>query len=185
MTPFLLNTVAALTLAAQLSPLQAPQPFSRDSIRLAVAPTLLEPQAGPQSDWVRVTQLASNDEVTVVTGPATVSGRLVSADQSGLTLRLDSGGTTRFERASIQEVRRTTRRRGSKLGAVVGAGIGGFTGYLIALNLAVKDCSGDCTDEKAGMGAALVGLPVGGGLAGYYLFHKKPSVEVVYTRPML
>jgi hypothetical protein len=35
------------------------------------------------------------------------------------------------------------------------------------------------------MGAALVGLPVGGGLAGYYLFPGKPRTEVIYTRPML
>jgi hypothetical protein len=185
MTPFLLNTVAALTLVAQSSAPQAPQPISRDSIRLAVAFTLLEPQAGAQSDWVRVMQLAANDEVTVVSGPARVSGRVVRADQSGLTLQPSSGGTTTFERASIQEVRRITRRRGSKLGAVIGAGIGGFTGYLIAINLAMKDCGGDCTDEKVGVGAALVGLPIGGGFAGYYLWPKRTSVEVIYTRPML
>ena len=185
MTSFLLNTVAALTLFAQSSAPQAPQPFSRDSIRRAVAPALVEPQAGAQSDWVRVMQLAANDEVTVVTGATTISGRVVGADQSGLTLRPDSGGTTTFERASIQEVRVTTRRRGSKLGAVIGAGIGGFTGYLIAVNLAMKDCGGDCTDEKAGMGVALVGLPIGGGLAGYHLFAKRGGVEVIYTRPML
>ena len=80
MTPFLLNTVAALTLVAQSSAPQAPRPFSRDSIRLAVAPALLEAQTGAQPDWARVTQLAPNDEITVVSGPTTVSGRLVSAE---------------------------------------------------------------------------------------------------------
>jgi hypothetical protein len=185
MTPFLLNTVAALTLVAQSSAPQAPQPFSRDSIRLAVAPALLELQAGAQSDWARVVQLAANDEITVVTGPTTVSGRLVSADQSGLTLRPGSGGTTRFERASIQEVRRTTRKRGSKLGAIIGAGIGGFAGAVTAIHLAYKDCGESCTGEKAGIAASLVGLPIGGGFAGYYLWPKRTSVEVIYTRPML
>jgi hypothetical protein len=185
MTPFVLSTVAALTLVAQSSVPRAPQPFSRDSIRLAVAPALFELRAGAQSDWGRVMRLAPNDDVTVVTGPATIAGRVVRADPSGLTLRLDSGGTTTFDRASIQEVRLTTRRRGSRLGAVIGAGIGGFTGYLIAINLAMKDCEGSCTGEKVGVGAALVGLPIGGGVAGYYLWPRRTSVEVIYTRPML
>jgi hypothetical protein len=185
MTTFLLNTVAALTLVAQSSVPQPQKPFSRDSIRLAVAPTLLEPQAGAQPDWARVVQLAANDEVTVVTGPTTVSGRLVSADQSGLTLRPGSGGTTRFERASIQEVRRTTRKRGSKVGAAIGAGAAGFLGVGLAIGLATKDCGESCTGEKAGIAASLIGLPVGGGFAGYYLWPRRTSVEVIYTRPML
>lgn len=185
MTSFLFSTVATLTLIAQSPAPQAPKPFSRESIRLAVVPTLLEPQAGAQSDWARVMQLAANDEITVVTGPTTISGRVVKVDQAGLTLRPGSGGTTTFERSTIQEVRRTTKRRGSKLGAVIGAGAAGFLGVGLAIGLATKDCDGSCTDEKVGVAAALIGLPIGGGFAGYYLWPGKTSVEVIYTRPML
>lgn len=186
MTPFLLNSVAALTLVAQSSAPQATQPFSRDSIRRAVTPALLERQTGAQSDWARVMQLAPDDDVTVVAGGSQpTQGRLVRVDQSGLTLRLGSGTTTTFERSSIQEVRLTTRRRGSKLGAVIGAGAAAFVGTGIAIGLATKECDGSCTDEKVGIGLALVGLPIGGGFAGYYLWPKRTSVEVIYTRPML
>ena len=185
MTPFVLSTVAALTLVAQSSAPQVPRPFSRDSIRRAVAPKLAGLHAGAQSDWARVTQLAANAEVTVVTGPTTISGKVVRVDQAGLTLRPDAGGTTTFDRASIQEVRLTTRRRGSKLGAVIGAGAAAFVGTGLAIGLATKDCNGSCTDEKVGIGFALVGLPIGGGVAGYYLWPKRTSVEVIYTRPML
>lgn len=185
MTSFVLSTVAALALVAQSSTPQAPQPFSRSSIRLAMAPTLLDPPAGAQSDWARVMQLAPDDEVTVVTGPTTISGRVVRVDQAGLTLRPSSGGTTTFERSSIQEVRLTTKRRGSKLGAVIGAGAAGFLGVGLAIGLATKDCDGSCTDEKVGMGVALIGLPIGGGFAGYYLWPARSRVEVIYTRPML
>jgi hypothetical protein len=182
------NGLAALAVTAQslTTPLPQPAPLSRDSIRLAVVTTMLEPQAGAQTDWARVTQLEVNDEVTVVVaGQQSISGRLVSADQSGLTLRLSSGSTSRFERASIQEVRHTTKRRGSKLGAIIGAGAAGFFGYAIAVGLATKDCGGDCTDEKAWIAASLIGLPIGGGFAGYYLFPGKTRVEVIYSRPML
>ena len=78
-----------------------------------------------------------------------------------------------------------TRKRGSKLGAVIGAGVAGVVGVGMAIGLATKDCEGSCTDEKVGIGLALVGLPIGGGFAGYYLFPGKPRVEVIYTRPML
>jgi hypothetical protein len=129
-----------------------------------------------------VAQLAENAEVTVLTGQTTISGRVVRADQSGLTLRTESGPTT-FDRASVQEVRLTTKRRGSKLGAAIGAGAAGFLAFGMAVGLATKDCGGDCTDEKAGMAAVLIGLPIGGGFAGYYLWPPKTSVEVIYVRP--
>ena len=185
MTSFLLSTVATLTLIAQSPAPQAPKPFSRDSIRLAVVPTLLEARTGAQSDWARVMQLGADDEITVVTGPATISGRVVKVDQSGITLRPGSGGTTTFERSTIQEVRLTTKRRGSKLGAVIGAGAAGFLGVGLAIGLATKDCGDSCTDEKVGVAASLIGLPIGGGFAGYYLWPPRSRVEVIYTRPML
>ena len=184
LTGFVILTLTAASVAPQV-PLR--EPLSRDAIRRAVSVTLDSPQAGPQADWVRVMQLAANDEVTVVAGGQTpVSGRIVSVDQSGLTLRLASGGsTTRFERASIEEVRRTTRKRGSKLGAVIGAGAAGFAGVAMAIGLATKDCNGSCTDEKVGVGLSLIALPIGGGVAGYYLWPAQRRDEVIYTRPML
>jgi hypothetical protein len=185
---FLLNGLAASVLTAH-SPapqLRQPAPFSPDALRLAVVTTMNEPQAGGQADWTRVTQLGVNDEVTVlVAGQPPISGRVASVDQSALTLRLASGSTSRFERATIQEVRLSTKRRGSKLGAVIGAGAAGFAGAVIAIGLATKECGASCTDEKVGIGLSLIALPVGGGFAGYYLFPGKTRVEVIYTRPML
>ena len=82
-------------------------------------------------------------------------------------------------------MRRTTRKRGSKLGAVIGAGAAGFLGVGMAIGLATKDCDGSCTDEKVGIGLSLVALPIGGGFAGYYLWPPHRSDEVIYARPML
>jgi hypothetical protein len=185
---FLLNGLTTLVLTAQsLAPQGSPiAPFSQEAIRVAVATTILEPQAGAPSDWARVTQLAPDTDVAVVAaGQPPIAGKFVRADQAGLTLRLESGGTTTFERTSIQEVRHTTRRRGSKLGMAIGAGVAGFFGVGMAIGLATKDCDGSCTDEKVGIALSLVGMPIGGGFAGYYLWPARKRVDVIYTRPML
>jgi LPXTG-motif cell wall-anchored protein len=50
---------------------------------------------------------------------------------------------------------------------------------LIAPGIAFSPCGGSCTDEKAMLGATIVGLPVGLGVAGYYGFGRKKS-HVIY-----
>ena len=51
----------------------------------------------------------------------------------------------------------------------------------MALNVAFRDCGGNCSDERLLMGAALVGTPVAGGFLGYHAFAR--TNQVVYRRP--
>lgn len=66
-------------------------------------------------------------------------------------------------------------------GAVLGAAVGATLGVLSALHFAYKDCGGNCVDEGIMIYVSVIGMPVGGGIAGYYgLGHRGPGV--VYRR---
>jgi hypothetical protein len=95
-----------------------------------------------------------------------------------LTLR-DGPLTNRIVRTDVIEVATTETRGGSPSGAASGAAIGILAAFLIAPGIAFSPCGGSCTDEKAMLGATIVGLPVGLGVAGYYGFGRKKS-HVIY-----
>jgi len=158
------------------------RPFSRDAIHRAVAATVLQDRpVDTLSDWSRVERLASDRELTVAAaGQPALRGNLVSADAAGISVRR-SGVVERIGRQEVVEIRAATGRRGSKLGAVIGAGVGGFVGFVTALNVALRDCGGNCSDEKFLVGLSLVGSPVAGGVLGYYA--GGPRTEVVYRQP--
>ncbi len=59
-------------------------------------------------------------------------------------------------------------KHGSAAGAIIGVGIGLVTFRLVAPVIGFHPCGGSCGDEKALLVAMGVGLPVGGGLLGYY-----------------
>ena len=111
--------------------------------------------------------------------PPSLQGELISADPAGLTIRGPGAVAERVARAAVVEIRDATRR-GSKPGAIVGAGAGAFLGYLMSLNLAFRDCGGNCSDERVLIGVALVGTPVAGGFLGYHAFGRRN--QVVYRR---
>jgi len=112
-------------------------------------------------------------------GPRTRGGR-----DAGLSLRVSSTGQVEhLARPQVLEVRAATRFRGSRLAAVLGGAAGGVLGFSTAVYLAQRECGGNCGDEKAMIGLSLVGMPVGGALAGYFAFGHRKGLEVVYVRP--
>lgn len=85
----------------------------------------------------------------------------------------------RIARDDVRSIVRPVRRRGSKWGAVGGAAVGAWLGFGVAVVQATTPCGESCRDEKALMGAALVGLPVAGGFLGYHAFARN-TAEVIY-----
>ena len=85
-------------------------------------------------------------------------------------------------RDGIRMISGPVRQRGSARSAAILAGIGGFIGLSMAASLAMKDCGGSCSDEKAGMAVALVGFPVGLGVAGYFA-GSHTEEGVIYQAP--
>jgi hypothetical protein len=162
--------VSACAAVPAASPETGGRVFSRESIERAVALSRSDAgQEAPEANWSRVEQLVPDTPISVAvdSGPS-LRGTLVAADSTGLTVRDGDGRGVRIARPSVAEIREITRRRGSKLGAVIGAGAGGFLGFVTALNLALRDCGGDCRDERFLVGLSLVGAPVAGGVLGYF-----------------
>jgi hypothetical protein len=161
--------------------------FSREALARAVAATpAWRLQLDPRTVWSRVRDLRPNTDIAVVVEgrPASLSGALTSADDAGLSLRVSSTGQVEhLARPQVLEVRAATRFRGSRLAAVLGGTAGGVLGFSTAVYLAQRECGGNCGDEKAMIGLSLVGMPVGGALAGYFGFGRRMELKVVYVRP--
>jgi hypothetical protein len=190
------SLVAVLCLAATL-PASAHEPnaddrphrmFTTGALKRAVAgvPVDAAARVDPQTDWSEVRRLAPSAEIIVTAGGMTSrSCRFVSADDAMLTV-IDLEGADRparqIARDDVREIRRWIGRRGSKLGAAIGAGAGAFLGFVSALNLAYRDCGGDCSDEKFLMGLSLVGMPVAGGFAGYYVPKGGRQLQTIYLK---
>jgi hypothetical protein len=75
-------------------------------------------------------------------------------------------GQARYAEAPAGAAR--VSKRGA-IGAVIGAAAGVLLGVGLAVGYATRDCGSSCTDERAMIGVSLVGIPVAGGLAGYYI----------------
>lgn len=152
--------------------------------RVVSARVIAQPPPDLAEEWRRVEHLPAGSPVTVTAETQSeISGRLVSADADGITFAPNGASTAlTVRRAAVVEVTARVVKRGSKLGAVVGVGSGAFLGFLTALTLSDRDCGGNCSDEKFLMGVSLIGIPVAGGILGYYAFHGRPKVETVYRR---
>jgi hypothetical protein len=107
------------------------------------------------------------------------------SNMSDTELQLErKGKTASFRRDELQKVWQVfppSRTKQSILTAI-GAGAGFFAGLAIAINLGFKQCGGSCADEKAGGMAAVIGLPVGGGLLGRALAGKGKRT-LIYSAP--
>jgi hypothetical protein len=170
------------------APVPAPRLFSDEAIGRAIARMPIEiSQVDPRADWSRVMGLSAAQPIIVRTrGGAPRRGRFVSADASTLTVvDLEAPGTPtlRLARTDVDEILQRTGRRGSVLGAAIGAGGGVLLGIVSAINLAFMDCGGSCGDERFLIGLSLVGIPVAGGFAGYYLPGDSRRLTTIYLRP--
>jgi hypothetical protein len=162
--------------------------FTRQSITAALShltATTATPQ-DPRDDWSRLRQLTKIEIVLFAQGLAGRHCRIVAVEDAALTvvdLNSQNRTTLRIPRTDVSEIKQWTGRRGSALGAVIGAAGGFALGFLSAVALADKPCGGSCADERILVGAALVGMPVAGGLLGYRLPGGNRTLTTIYIRP--
>ena len=162
--------------------------FTAEAIERAVAGLPIS-DAAPQdsrSDWSGLSRLVDAEVIIDSAGQPSRRSRIVAVDETAMTvIDLDSSSraTLRIPRADVAAVRQWTGRRGSRLGAVIGAGAGAFLGFVTSLNLALRQCGASCNDERVLIGVSLVGMPIAGGLLGYYLPGGNRALTTVYVRP--
>ena len=162
--------------------------FTRQAITAALShmtATIAAPQ-DPRYDWSRLRQLTKIDIVLFAQGLAGRRCRIVAVDDAALTvvdLESPNRTTLRIPRTDVSEIRQSTGRRGSLLGAVIGAAGGFALGFVSAVALADKPCGGSCADERILVGAALVGMPIAGGLLGYRLPGGNRTLTTIYLKP--
>jgi hypothetical protein len=137
---------------------------------LAQAPLTLaqSTQLSSAQAWelVKRTPFGEKLEVKLKDGRS-VKGEMILASASELSLSLKTQQAAELKRAEIREVRRILPPDPDKqkLFAGIGVGVGLIAGLALAISQAERYC-GDCRDEKVGVAAAMVGLPVGGALLG-------------------
>ena len=194
-----------------LRPSEVPAPAlsSRETARRAVGSISAHSVAPPvNTNWFNVVDLEPGSEIIVITdGAAPRRAAVIAADDTRLVvLDLDvlpadeqrrltelarrqpsafaAGHTAivHIPRPDVAEVRVRAGRRGSVLGAVIGAAAGGFLGVVQGIRIATRDCEGSCTDEKVLLWTWLIGAPVAGGVAGYYLPDGQPQPTAIYIR---
>jgi hypothetical protein len=164
---------SAVPVAAQDRFVTAPGPIASsiatEAVRIAAAQTT--PDADDHA-WASVRTIERDTEVDVLDRAGKVTrGRL--AEVNDVSLRLRSGVlSTWIARSDIAEIT-TPKGPESPAGAAGGVALGIFAALFIASAIGYSRCGGGCT------GAAVVGLPVGLGIAGYHAVHRTQS-RVLY-----
>jgi len=139
------------------------------ALLLFIAPhTFAQTNQGSDQAWAATRQLPAGEKLRVETKAGQkLEGRLSSVSDTELLLER-KGKTASFKRDELQKVWQVSppSRTKQSILTAVGAGAGFFAGLAIAINRGFKQCGGSCADEKTGALAAVIGLPVGGGLLG-------------------
>jgi len=167
----------ALVVALILSCGAASTPVVAQSlVQQATTLALSQAQTGDDAGWSPVEQLETNASLVVVRGQESLRGNFIEANETSLSLRR-ADTVERIPRAEIIEVRRA-RGKGSSRGAKVGA----YTGLALSVGIGfgMAMCErGACDGGRKAAGVlAMVGVPVGLGIAGYYAGSAPP--EVIY-----
>jgi hypothetical protein len=140
----------------------------------------------PRADWSHVERLAASTEIVLLAGgQMSRKCRLVSATDTTLTVvDLDDANHPTFQiaRDDVIEIKEWTGGRGSLIGAAIGTAGGVLLGFGSAIALSYKVCGRSCSDEKFLRGLALVGLPIAGGLGGYYLPKQPRRLTTIYIK---
>jgi hypothetical protein len=109
------------------------------------------------------------------------SGEIIRVTNTELEINR-KGKLESFRRDEVKKVwlvvLPTNRTRFQNIGVVSGF----LAGMMILVGLGFKECGGDCGDEKAGMAAALFGLPIISLLVGRALAGKSKRT-LVYSAP--
>ena len=109
---------------------------------------------------------------------ASADGPIARATARELARLKDSGPAAEFNRddrvikgEGHAEAPAVAARRSKRavVGAVIGAAAGAVLGVGLAIGYATRDCGSSCSDERAMIWVSAIGIPVAGGLAGYYI----------------
>jgi hypothetical protein len=112
-----------------------------------------------------------------VTAGKRITGRLVAVDSEALTVVPDgSGNPMRIPLSSVSAAEVSEGKRSRTVADLAGVGIGFGAGLLTAViagHIATSNCRSDpsCHDILPGLGAAVIGFPVGGVATGMLAAH--------------
>jgi hypothetical protein len=128
-------------------------------------------QTTNQQDWQAVMQLPAAANVRVETKDKhKKTAWLVAATDTEVKLE-DDGEIFTFTRDEIKKLwhLREPNRTKQRIFSSIGLAAGTFAGIVIGTGLGLRQCGRSCDGEKAGVAAAIIGLPVAGGVIGYKL----------------
>ena len=90
----------------------------------------------------------------------------------------------RIDRVDVRLITISRRSRWSAVGAVAGGVVGSVVGFYLALGFGLRPCGDSCAGERLRAWLALVGLPVAGGVGGYYATGRNVT-DVIYQAPVV
>lgn len=150
---------------------------------LLAAPAHAQQTSPANTDWdaLRAVPIGQKLRVETKAGKRT-KRRLVAFSNTEITLAHRKRVET-IKREQVRTVWRVDPPKRAKrvIFTSVGAGAGLIAGLALGVSLGFKDCGGNCADEGAGILAAIIGLPVGGALAGRALAGHR--YRLLYTAP--
>ncbi|MGH9768695.1 MAG: hypothetical protein ACREAB_14795 [Blastocatellia bacterium] len=134
-------------------------------ILILTAPGVMAQQTtAPNQSWDVLRQLQVGDKLRVErkVGKKKHSGKMVSLSDAELVIER-KGKNESFRRDEVKNIWRVAppSRKKQAILASIGGGVGVFFGFIAAVGIAFSEGG-----SEAGACAALVGIPVGGALAG-------------------
>ena len=141
-------------------------------------------QAADKQDWQAVMQLPAAVNVRVETKDKhKKTAWLVAATDTEVKLE-DDGEVFTFQRDAIKKLwqLREPNRTKQRIFSSIGTTAGFIAGIVIGTSLGLRQCGRSCNEEKVGGMAAIIGLPVAGGVIGYKLAGNGKPV-LVYAAP--
>jgi hypothetical protein len=141
-------------------------------------------QTADKQDWQAVMQLPAAVNIRVETKDKhKKTAWLVAATDTEVRLE-DDGEIFTYRRDEIKKLwqLREPNRTKQKIFSSIGLTAGMFAGIVIGTGLGLRHCGRSCNEEKVGALAAIIGLPVAGGVIGYKLAGNGKPV-LVYLAP--
>ena len=141
-------------------------------------------QTTDKQDWQAVQQLPAAVNVRVQTKEGKKkTGWLVAVTDTAVKLE-DDGEIFVFQHDEIKNLwrLREPNRTKQRIFSGIGTGAGLMAGVLASVSLGFKQCGGSCNGERVGIFAAMVGLPVAGGVVGYKLAGNGKPVLIIMPR---
>jgi hypothetical protein len=136
--------------------------------------------AAPNQSWDILRQLQAREKIDVErkTGKKKLLGKFVSQSDTELVIERKRKNAS-FGRDDVKNIWRVKppSRKKRAIFTAIGGGAGYFLGLIPALGMAFDE-----SGSAAGFYAALIGVPVGGALAGYFMAGRGKRT-LIYSAP--